>query len=57
VTWINVDGLTAYLIEPAPHYNRILILEDILTAERPKIEDYGDYLFVVLKVFVRNGNP
>ena len=29
-----------------------LVLEDILnTAERPKIEDYGDYLFVVLKVF------
>ncbi len=61
VTWINVDGLHEVgLIERlGAHYNlHPLILEDILnTAERPKIEDYGDYLFVVLKVFVRNGNP
>ncbi len=59
VTWINVDGLhEVSLIERlGAHYNlHPLILEDILnTAERPKIEDYGDYLFLVLKVFVRNG--
>ena len=61
VTWINVDGLHEVgLIERlGAHYNlHPLILEDILnTAERPKIEDYGDYLFLVLKVFVRNGQP
>ena len=59
VTWINVDGLhEVELIERlGAHYNlHPLILKDILnTAERPKLEDYGDYLFLVLKVFVRNG--
>jgi magnesium transporter len=61
VTWINVDGLHEVgLIERlGAHYNlHPLILEDILnTAERPKIEDYGEYIFLVLKVFVRNGHP
>jgi magnesium transporter len=61
VTWINVEGLHEIdLIERlGAHYKlHPLILEDILnTAERPKLEDYGDYLFLVLKVFVRNGQP
>jgi magnesium transporter len=61
VTWINVDGLHEVgLIERlGAHYNlHPLILEDILnTAERPKLEDYGDCLFLVLKVFVRDGQP
>ncbi len=59
VTWINVDGLhDVEVIERlGGRFNlHPLILEDILnTAERPKIEDYGDYLFAVLKVFL--GNP
>jgi magnesium transporter len=61
VTWINVEGLHEIdLIERlGAHYSlHPLILEDILnTAERPKLEDYGDCLFLVLKVFVRNGQP
>jgi magnesium transporter len=53
VKWIRVNGLhdtaliehlcTAFGIHP-------LVQEDILnTEQRPKLEDYGDYLFVVLK--------
>jgi len=58
VTWINIDGLhDVEVIERlGGHFNlHPLILEDILnTSERPKIEDYGDYLFAVLKVFLGN---
>ncbi len=53
VTWINIDGLrqvdileklgACYGIHP-------LVLEDILTDQRPKIEDYEDYIFIVLKM-------
>jgi magnesium transporter len=58
VTWLNVDGLH----EPAVLQilgERLgihpLVLEDILnTDQRPKTEDFGDYLFVVLKVFGGN---
>lgn len=53
VTWISVEGLhnvaliekigTTFSIHP-------LVLEDILnTDQRPKLEDYGDYLYVVLQ--------
>ncbi|HBG06881.1 MAG: magnesium and cobalt transport protein CorA [Geobacteraceae bacterium GWC2_58_44] len=54
VTWINVDGLSqvevlqqfgsCYGIHP-------LVLEDILaTDQRPKAQDFGEYLYVVLKM-------
>ncbi|MHB8120047.1 MAG: magnesium/cobalt transporter CorA [Methanothrix sp.] len=53
VTWINIEGLhqpdvleklgSCYGIHP-------LVLEDILTDQRPKIEDYDDYIFIVLKM-------
>lgn len=60
VTWINIDGLRdAEAIERlgARFGLHPLILEDILnTSERPKIEDYGAYLFCVLKVFCADGN-
>lgn len=53
VTWINVDGLheTALLERLGQGFGlHPLVLEDILnTDQRPKVEDYGDYLFVVLK--------
>ncbi|HWQ61939.1 MAG TPA: magnesium/cobalt transporter CorA, partial [Negativicutes bacterium] len=56
VTWISVDGLknvgliekigAAFTIHP-------LVLEDILnTHQRPKQEDYGEYLYIVLQAFV-----
>jgi magnesium transporter len=54
VTWINISGLQdiemlrslgdCYGIHP-------LVLEDILnTEQRPKVEDFGAYLFIVLKM-------
>ena len=54
VTWINIDGLSSineieniglqYDLHP-------LVLEDIVnTTQRPKIDEYDDYLFLVLKM-------
>ncbi len=54
VTWINIEGIhrpeileklgQCYGIHP-------LVLEDIMaTDQRPKMEDFGDYIFVVLKM-------
>jgi magnesium transporter len=54
VTWINVDGISE--VEVLQHFGSCygihpLVLEDILaTDQRPKAEDYGDYLYVVLKM-------
>lgn len=54
VTWINIDGLTD--IEAIEKIGRIfdlhtLVLEDILnTVQRPKYENYGDYIFIVIKM-------
>ena len=53
VTWINIDGLgnTEVIERIGKHYHiHPLILEDVLnTGQRPKMEDYGEYLFVVMK--------
>ncbi len=57
VTWINIDGLhepevleklgKAFGLHP-------LMLEDIAnTEQRPKLEDYNDYLYVVVKMLYR----
>lgn len=53
VTWINIDCIhsvdlldklgTCYGFHP-------LVLEDILSDQRPKLEDYDDYIFIVLKM-------
>ncbi len=52
-TWINVDG-----VHDAPILDALgecyglhpLVREDIMnTEQRPKLEDYGDYLYIVLK--------
>ncbi|HMK59548.1 MAG TPA: magnesium/cobalt transporter CorA [Dissulfurispiraceae bacterium] len=64
VTWINIEGLhqpdvfeklgQCYGLHP-------LVLEDIMaTDQRPKMEDFGDYVFIVLKMITydgRNGSP
>jgi len=57
VTWINIDGIrqvdileklgAGYGIHP-------LVLEDILTDQRPKVEDYEDYVYIVLKMLYFN---
>jgi len=54
VTWINVDG-----VHNVPMLEKLgdcfalhrLVMEDITnTDQRPKTEDYGDYLYIVLKM-------
>lgn len=54
VTWININGLnhTDAIEKIGKHYSiHPLILEDIAnTQQRPKIDEYEDYLFVVLKM-------
>lgn len=58
VTWLNIDGLhdvqaiTALCEKLGIHS---LVLEDILnTDQRPKVEDYGEFLFVVVKMLQRD---
>ena len=54
VTWINVDGL--HDVEKLKGLGECfglhpLVMEDILnTDQRPKLEDYGEYLYLVLKM-------
>ncbi|MBN1355665.1 magnesium/cobalt transporter CorA [bacterium] len=57
-TWINIDGLhdIDLMKEIGSHFNiHGLVMEDILnTAQRPKIEDFTDYLFIVVKMVTLN---
>jgi magnesium transporter len=54
VTWVNIDGLHDIEImeKIGKHFGlHPLVLEDILnTEQRPKLEDFDDYIFVVLKM-------
>ncbi|MGB6370642.1 MAG: magnesium/cobalt transporter CorA [Atribacterota bacterium] len=54
VTWINIDGVHEIKVieEIGKHFNlHPLILEDIVdTDQRPKIKDFGDYIFIILKM-------
>jgi len=54
VTWINIDGIhDVSLIEKLGKQFELhpLILEDILnTEQRPKLEDFEKYIFIVLKM-------
>lgn len=54
VTWVNIDGLHEVEImeKIGKHFSlHPLVLEDILnTEQRPKIEDFDDYIFIVLKM-------
>ena len=60
-TWVNVVGLGhVEVLEKLGESFGLhpLFLEDILnTEQRPKIEDMGDYLFIVLKSLEQVGNP
>lgn len=55
VTWINVDGI--HQVEVIEQIGEIfglhpLLLEDVLnTGQRPKLEDFDEHLFIVLKMF------
>jgi magnesium transporter len=54
VTWINIDGLgdLTVLRTLGARFNlHPLALEDVLdTGQRPKVEQYADYLFIVLQM-------
>jgi len=56
VTWINIDGLRQLDVIEKIGKNfgfHPLVLEDIVnTYQRPKMEDFGDYIFLVLKMLV-----
>jgi len=59
VTWINVDGVHQIdLLERLGECVGLhpLVLEDIAnTAQRPKVEDYGGYLYIVLRMLTLQG--
>ncbi|WP_439645336.1 CorA family divalent cation transporter [Geotalea toluenoxydans] len=54
VSWIDVEGLhEVEIVRQVGDCQGLhpLVLEDILnTNQRPKVEDYGDYLYIVLKM-------
>ncbi len=54
VTWVNIDGVhDVEIVEKIGEYFGIhpLVQEDIVhTGQRPKMEDFDDYLYIVLKM-------
>ncbi len=58
VTWINIDAVNdAKTVEAiGKHFNlHPLLLEDIMnTGQRPKMDEYEDHLFLVLKMLLIN---
>ncbi len=53
ITWLNIDGLDVNIIERLGNKMGFhpLILEDIMnTTQRPKVEEYDRYIFLVLKM-------
>lgn len=56
VNWINVDGLNVHpIIEKLQTHFCLnsLVTEDIVNDQRPKTEEFDDYLFVTLKMLYR----
>jgi len=60
VTWINIDGIhNVEIIEKLGSRFGLhpLLMEDIVnTEQRPKMEDYGEYIFIVLRMLFRQDN-
>ncbi|MCP4713093.1 MAG: magnesium/cobalt transporter CorA [Planctomycetes bacterium] len=58
VSWIQINGLhdVEMIKKVGEHFGlHNMVLEDILhTTQRPKLEDYDDYLFVVMKMLTFN---
>lgn len=60
VNWVNLDGLSnlAIIENLQAHFClHTLLVEDILHDQRPKAEEYDDYLFVTLKMLYRIDGP
>ncbi len=57
-TWINIDGIhNIEMMEKIQNHFDIhpLTMEDIIhTSQRPKLEEYDEYLFIVLRMFTYN---
>jgi len=55
ISWINIDGVhnTEIIEKVGEHFNiHSLTLEDIVsTGQRPKVDDYDNYLYIVFKMF------
>ena len=60
VTWVNIDGLhdTESIKQIGDFFNlHPLVLEDITNSDqRPKVEEYDNYLFIVVKMLVHDPN-
>jgi len=60
VTWINVEGVhNVQVLETLGDCFGLhrLVMEDIMnTDQRPKMEDYGEYLYIVLKMLASGKN-
>lgn len=60
ITWLNINGLNhvGAIEKIGGHYNlHPLVLEDIVNVnQRPKIDEFEDYLFVALKMLYLNSN-
>lgn len=59
VTWINIDGHDEAVIRKIDEHFGIhpLVVEDIMdTSQRPKVEDYEDYVFFVLRMIYFEGD-
>jgi magnesium transporter len=60
ITWINIDGLnnTSEIEKLGKYYDlHPLILEDIVnTGQRPKIDEYPEYIFIVAKMLYYNAD-
>lgn len=60
VNWVNLDGLTnlAIIEKLQTHFClHSLLVEDVLNDQRPKAEEYEDYLFMTLKMLYRIDGP
>lgn len=60
INWVNLDGLhdTAFLEKLGSGFGlHPLVMEDMLnTEQRPKLEDYGDYVYIAVKVLKLAGD-
>ncbi len=58
ITWINLEGIDPFLIQSLNEHFQIhpLVSEDIVhSGQRPKMEAYDQYIFIVLKMIYFQG--
>jgi magnesium transporter len=56
VNWVNLDGLyNQDIIETIQHHFNLhtLLIDDVLSDQRPKAEEFDDYLFFTLKMLYK----